>query len=123
MRLADNAFDRGEYELSRSYIKTVKLTGIGKQSNVNLCYVYYLDTMCLIMLLQSKLQSNQVTPSEINELYSLFAEAEMLMTSEDSQEFLQVIEQQIHLFEKRTGYRYDSTMYEGNKELINYTCD
>ena len=119
LRLADNAFERGEYELSRSYIKAVKLTGIGKQSNVNLCYVYYLDTMCLIMILQSK----QVTPSEINELYSLFAEAEMLMNSEDSLEFLKVIEQQIHLFEKRTGYRYDSTMYEGNKELINYTCD
>lgn len=75
--------------------------------------------MCLISILQSK----KISDNEINELYSLFAEAEMLMSSENSPDLFAVIEQQIHLFEKRTGYRYDSNNYEGSKDFTNIHFD
>ena len=119
LRLADNAFARGEYEQSRSYLKSAKMSGFERQSRINICYVYYLDVMCLISILQSK----EISENEINELYSLFAEAEMLMSSENSLDLLAVIEQQIHLFEKRTGYRYDSNNYEGNKDFTDINLD
>lgn len=119
LRLADNAFARGEYELSRTYLQGAKISGFGRQSRINMCYVFYLDVMCLISILQSK----EIDAAEINELYGLFAEAEMLMTSENASDFLAIIEQQIHLFEKRTGYRYDPTDYEGNKDFTNSNLD
>lgn len=122
LRLADNAFARGEYELSRTYLQSAKMSGFGRQSRININYVYYLDVMCLISILQSK-DSKEISATEINELYSLFAETEMLMTSEGSDDLYAVIEQQIHLFEKRTGYRYDSTNYEGNKDFPNFNHD
>lgn len=119
LRLADNAFARGDYELSRRYLHGAKMAGFGRQSRINMCYVFYLDVMCLISILQSK----EINATEINELYGLFAEAEMLMTSDNSTDLLTIIEQQIHLFEKRTGYRYDPTNYEGNMDFINFNPD
>ena len=110
LRLADIAFERGEYEQARIYLKNAKVSGLGKESHINIYYVYYLDIMCLVSILTPK----NVTTDEIKELYSLFTQAEKLMSPENSpSDLYEILQQQICLFEVKTGYTYNPNDYPG----------
>lgn len=110
LHLADIAFEEGNYKEARDYLSKAKITGIGKNSRINLKYVYYLDMMCLISILHEKeLKDRESSPYEredIEELYRNYSESETILSDENSG-FSEILSQQIEIFEKKTGIPYD----------------
>ena len=115
LHLADIAFEDGNYKDARNYLSKAKITSIGKNSRINIKYVYYLDMMCLISLLYEKESKDGESPryekEDIEELYHNYSESETIL-SDDNSGFSEILSQQIELFEKKSGIPYVPERYQ-----------
>lgn len=102
LKLADIAFDKGEYNQARAYLEKAKQFAIGKESSISQSYVYYLDFICLATMLSDA--SVSLDDLKVKELKSLYEQAVIVLDQNASDSsWLETIEQQYQMLKAKLG--------------------
>jgi tetratricopeptide (TPR) repeat protein len=102
LKLADIAFDKGEYDQARAYLEKAKQFAIGKDSSISQSYVYYLDFICLANILHEP--SVSLDDMKAKELKSLYEQTEIVLNqNEADSSWLETVEQQYQMLIAKLG--------------------
>ena len=102
LKLADIAFDKGEYNQARAYLEKAKQVAIGKESSISQSYVYYLDFICLATMLSDA--SVSLDDLKVKELKCLYEQAVIVLDQNASDSsWLETIEQQYQMLKAKLG--------------------
>lgn len=102
LKLADIAFDKGEYDQARAYLEKAKQFAIDKESGISQSYVYYLDFICLATMLSDA--SVSLDDLKVKELKSLYEQAVIVLDQNASDSsWLETIEQQYQRLKAKLG--------------------
>lgn len=103
LKLADMYFEHGEIKKALDVLQRAQKDSIRTQWSINSGYVYYLTALCQSILIHENNWFNK--KMEIIELYKLFKLAKRTLSQESS--YITMLEQQISIFEVKTGKLFD----------------